>query len=336
MAPAPPTARRLTRTTAWACPPAKPAYTLRRLWLTDEEQDGYYYGFANEGLWPLCHIAFVRPIFRESDWRYYRSVNEKFAEAVVAEAKRPDPIVLIQDYHLALAPRMIRDRLPNATIITFWHIPWPNSETFSICPWKEEIIDGLLGSSILGFHTQFPLQQLHRDRRPLHGEPHRPRARLDLARRPRDLRAPYPISIDWPPAALVGQKPVPETRVAVCARGSGCRRTSSSGSASSASTTPRAFSTGCAASTPSSPRIRTGPGASASRRWRRQTRSKLASYKTLQADAEALRRRHSTPATAATGVEPITLLARHHEPDEVFELFRGGGPCASSPPCTTA
>ena len=102
----------------------------------------------------------------------YQKVNERFAEAVVAEAKRPDPIVLIQDYHLALAPRMIRDRLPDATIITFWHIPWPNSETFGICPYKEEIIDGLLGSSILGFHTQFHCKQLHRDRRPRHREPH--------------------------------------------------------------------------------------------------------------------------------------------------------------------
>ena len=135
-------------------PPNHPAYTLRRVWLSEEEQDGYYYGAANEGLWPLCHIAFVRPIFREADWQYYRSVNEKFADAIVAEAKREDPIILVQDYHFALLPRMIRDRLPRATIVTFWHIPWPNAETFGICPWREEIIDGLLGSSILGFHTQ--------------------------------------------------------------------------------------------------------------------------------------------------------------------------------------
>ena len=123
--------------------------------LRTTEQDGYYYGLANEGLWPLCHIAFVRPQFRESDWRLYEKINARFADAVAEEAKTEDPIVLVQDYHFALAPRMIRERLPKATIITFWHIPWPNAETFSICPWKERIIDGLLGSTILGFHTQF-------------------------------------------------------------------------------------------------------------------------------------------------------------------------------------
>jgi Glycosyltransferase family 20 len=117
-----------------AVPPTDPAYMLRRVWLSEEEQEGYYYGFANEGLWPLCHIAFIRPIFRESDWKHYVAVNERFADAVVKEATQDDPIVLVQDYHFALLPRMVRQRLPKATIVTFWHIPWPNSETFSICP----------------------------------------------------------------------------------------------------------------------------------------------------------------------------------------------------------
>jgi trehalose 6-phosphate synthase len=125
------------------------------VWLSEQEEEGYYFGLANEGLWPLCHVVFVRPSFRETDWKEYRAVNARFAAAVVAEAKRSDPIVLVQDYHFALLPRMIRERLPEATIITFWHIPWPNAETFGICPWKEEIIAGLLGSSVLGFHTQF-------------------------------------------------------------------------------------------------------------------------------------------------------------------------------------
>ncbi len=136
-------------------PPTNPSYTLRRLWLTREQESGYYYGFANEGLWPLCHIAHVRPVFRDGDWTQYRAVNELFADAVVQEAKTPDPVVLVQDYHLALVPRMIRARLPRATIITFWHIPWPNSESFGICPWRDEILDGLLGSTIVGFHTRF-------------------------------------------------------------------------------------------------------------------------------------------------------------------------------------
>ena len=136
-------------------PPGEQSYTLRRIWLTKAEERGYYYGFANEGLWPLCHIAHVRPVFRDEDWRQYRRVNERFADAVAQEAKTDDPVVLIQDYHLALLPRMVRERLPRATIITFWHIPWPNPESFGICPWRAEILEGLLGSTILGFHTRY-------------------------------------------------------------------------------------------------------------------------------------------------------------------------------------
>ena len=138
-----------------AVPPDDPSYTLRRVWLSEEEEQGYYYGFANEGLWPLCHIAHVRPVFRSSDWEQYVKVNQRFADAVIAEAKTDNPVVLVQDYHFALLPRMVRAALPKATIITFWHIPWPNSESFGICPWREEIIDGLLGSTIVGFHTPF-------------------------------------------------------------------------------------------------------------------------------------------------------------------------------------
>ncbi len=136
-------------------PPEHPEYTLRRIWLTEEEEKGYYYGFANEGLWPLCHIAHVRPIFRSSDWQRYSEINQRFADAVVAEAASDDPVVLVQDYHFALLPKMIRQTLPKATIITFWHIPWPNPESFGICPWHEELLKGMLGSTILGFHTPF-------------------------------------------------------------------------------------------------------------------------------------------------------------------------------------
>jgi trehalose 6-phosphate synthase len=136
-------------------PPGADDYVLRRVWLTEEEEQGYYYGFANEGLWPLCHVAHVRPVFRESDWQRYREVNQRFADAVVAEARSEDPVVLVQDYHFALLPAMVRARLPRATILTFWHIPWPNPESFGICPWRREILQGMLGSTILGFHTRF-------------------------------------------------------------------------------------------------------------------------------------------------------------------------------------
>lgn len=138
-----------------AVPPDAPSYTLRRLWLTEEEERAYYYGFANEGMWPLCHLAHVRPTFRLSDWECYKAVNARFADAVIEEARVKDPVVLVQDYHFALLPKMIRERLPMATVITFWHIPWPNPESFSVCPWHEEILEGMLGSSILGFHTRF-------------------------------------------------------------------------------------------------------------------------------------------------------------------------------------
>jgi trehalose 6-phosphate synthase len=136
-------------------PPGHAEYLLRRIWITPEEEKGYYYGFANEGLWPLCHVAHVRPVFRESDWKRYREINQRFADAVVAEARGEDPIVLVQDYHFALLPAMVRAKLPRATIITFWHIPWPNPESFSICPWRQELLQGMLGSNILGFHTRF-------------------------------------------------------------------------------------------------------------------------------------------------------------------------------------
>lgn len=136
-------------------PPDDPRYTLRRIWLSAEEEEGYYNGFANEGLWPLCHIAHTRPTFRASDWDYYNKVNERFADALVEEmAGEEHPVVLIQDYHFALLPRMIKDRLPHARIAIFWHIPWPNSESFSICPWQQELLDGLLGADLIGFHVQ--------------------------------------------------------------------------------------------------------------------------------------------------------------------------------------
>ena len=136
-------------------PPDDPRYTLRRVWLSTEEEDGYYNGFANEGLWPLCHLAHTRPIFRASDWDYYNKVNRKFADALVEEiGGKEDPVVLVQDYHFALLPRMLKDRLPHARIAIFWHIPWPNPESFSICPWQRELLDGLLGADLIGFHTQ--------------------------------------------------------------------------------------------------------------------------------------------------------------------------------------
>ncbi|MGH9307822.1 MAG: trehalose-6-phosphate synthase, partial [Vicinamibacterales bacterium] len=134
-------------------PADAPEYRLRRVWLTEEEQQGYYYGFANEALWPLCHRAHVRPVFRSNDLQNAWAVNARFADAVCDEATTESPVILVQDYHLALAPAIIRERLPAATIVTFWHVPWPNWQTFEICPWRHQILDSLLRSSVLGFQT---------------------------------------------------------------------------------------------------------------------------------------------------------------------------------------
>ena len=137
-------------------PTRDPAYTLRRVWLTEREEAGYYYGFANEGLWPLCHIVHERPQFRADDWEEYRRVNQRFADALLEEMEKVEhPIVLAQDYHFALLPQLVKQARPDARVALFWHIPWPNFEAFGICPWQDEILLGLLGADLIGFHTQF-------------------------------------------------------------------------------------------------------------------------------------------------------------------------------------
>lgn len=136
-------------------PPDDPHYTLRRVWLTKEEEQGYYFGFANEGLWPLCHIAHTRPIFRAADWEQYQAVNRKFADVILEEMEGAEqPFLLVQDYHFALLPRMVKKRRPEARVALFWHIPWPNPEAFGICPWQRELLAGMLGADLLGFHIQ--------------------------------------------------------------------------------------------------------------------------------------------------------------------------------------
>jgi trehalose-6-phosphate synthase len=136
-------------------PPEDQRYTLRRVWLSEEEEAGHYEGFSNEGLWPLCHMAHTRPMFRASDWAYYKQVNAKFAAVLVEEMRDTEhPVVFVQDYHFALLPRMIKEARPDARVAIFWHIPWPNAEAFGICPWQAEIVDGLLGADVIGFHIQ--------------------------------------------------------------------------------------------------------------------------------------------------------------------------------------
>ncbi len=311
-----------------AVPPGKPAYRLRRVWITDEEQEGYYYGLANEGLWPLCHLAYVRPIFREADWNHYVAVNQRFADAVVSEATRPDPVIMVQDYHFALLPRMIREQLPKATILTFWHIPWPNAEAFGICPWKEEIIAGLLGSTVLGFHTQAHCNNFFEtvDRFM--------ESRIDREHRSvvfggeETMVRPYPISIEWPPAALLSQQPVETCRQAVRERyglppdmkiGVGIERFD--------------YTKGILDRLQAIDELLIRQP-----EWKGRftfiqivapTRSKLASYTALQEEAlritAEVNERHG-----GEGYQPIHLVIRHHEPEDVYELFRAADICVVS------
>jgi trehalose 6-phosphate synthase len=309
-------------------PPNNPAYSLRRVWLSEEEQDGYYYGFANEGLWPLCHIAFVRPIFRESDWAHYVAVNRRFADAVVQEAQREDPIVLVQDYHFAMLPRMIRERLPRATIITFWHIPWPNAETFSICPWREAIIDGLLGSSIVGFHTRFHCNNfLEGVDRFMESRIDRERNSVTLAGLETLVRS-YPISIEWPPAALARQAPVPECRRAVIER-FGLRPDTKIAVGIERFDYTKGIVDRMRAVETLLDRSPDWRGKLVFLQAAAPTRSKLESYSALQDEAirtaDAINSKHGDGA-----YKPIVLSIRHHEPDEVYELFRAADICVVS------
>jgi trehalose-6-phosphate synthase len=196
-------------------PPDDPSYTLRRVWLSEEQEQGYYYGFSNEGLWPLCHLAYVRPAFRASDWHYYEEVNAKFAEVVAAEATSDSPVILIQDFHFALLPHLIRARIPKATVALFWHIPWPNAETFGVCPWKREMLTHMLSADILGFHTRYHCQNF------LESVDRFVECQIDREHMTVTLQghvcrvAPYPISIEWPPRWLARLPDVAACRSAV-------------------------------------------------------------------------------------------------------------------------
>jgi trehalose 6-phosphate synthase len=311
-----------------AVPPHEESYTLKRIWLSEAEERGYYYGFANEGLWPLCHISYVRPVFRQEDWEEYLAVNRRFAEAVVAEAKSDRPLVLVQDYHLALVPRFIREKLPHATIVTFWHIPWPNAEVFGICPWRQRILDGLLGSTVVGFHTQLHCNnfiesadrflECHIDREEstvaVHGEAAAVR--------------PYPISIAWPPAELAGQPPVPACREKIFA------------AYNLPDATRLAVGVERLDFTKGIPDRFRAVGFLLERvpEWRGRfvllqiaapSRSDLPAYRALREEAEAA----AAEVNAKFGTadyQPIRLIVEHTEPADVFTLFRAADLCIVS------
>ncbi len=306
-------------------PPSDPAYTLRRVWLTEEEENGFYFGFSNEGLWPLCHLAYVRPSFREADWKQYQAVNRKFADVVLKEARTDHPVVFVQDYHFALLPSMVRQRIPGATVVVFWHIPWPNAETFGVCPWKEELLLGMLRADILGFHTRHHCQNFLEtvDR---YVECHIDRENMTVTIQGHVCQvAPYPISIEWPPRWLEQLPSAEQCARAVRARfhldadvriGVGVERWD--------------FTKGIVERflaieqlLESDPALR---GKVCLLQVAAPTRGKLPAYRMLRQETEETAARINE----RFGTErwkPIVLIGEHQEPLQVFELYRAADFC---------
>lgn len=309
-------------------PPEKPAYSIRRVWLTKEQEEGYYYGLANEGIWPLCHIAHTRPIFRSSDWKMYKEVNEKFAEIVEQESKTKDPVILVQDYHFALLPKLIKERLPQATVISFWHIPWPNPEAFGICPWRNEILEGLLGSTILGFHTQFHCNNfLETVDRYLETRIDREQQSVQFQGKATAVRE-YPISIEWPNQWLDTNQSISDCRLKVRTR--------------------HGLATECKIAV-GVDRMDYTKGILERFRavermlelypeWRKKfvliqiaapTRSNITQYQNFESEVRALAERINKKFGEGEYL-PILLLAKHHEPKDVTEYFRASDLCIVS------
>jgi len=307
-------------------PPEAPDYWLRRIWLTEEEEQGYYYGFANEGMWPLCHVAHVRPVFREANWEQYRLVNQRFADAVVEEARSEDPVVLVQDYHFALLPQMIAERLPRATIIAFWHIPWPNPESFGICPWRREILQGMLGATILGFHTRFHCKNfMETVDRYLEARIEPEHSTISFQDKETLIES-YPISAEWPtPKMMETWPPVPECRRRVFER-----LGLADGTCLAVGVDRFDYTKGILE------RLRAVQSLLEKRpEWRGRfvfvqvaapTRSELDEYRNfrerIQGVAERINQRYGSPS-----YQPIHLLIEHHDRDAVTELFRAADMC---------
>ena len=308
-----------------AVPPGEESYVVRRVWLTEAEEQGYYYGFANEGIWPLCHVAHARPTFRSEDWAHYVRVNEKFSAAVCEEIDSEDPIILVQDYHFALAPAMIRRRLPRATIITFWHIPWPNSERIAICPWHQEIISGLLGSSILGFHTQGHCNNFI-DSVDAYMESRIDRelnAVVQGARR--TLIRPYPISIAWPVRWLEGIPSIGECRAQIRrdlelpAEALVCVGIDRLDYTKGIEERLSAFDVMLTRF----PELR---GRATFVQLAAPSRTKIDRYRELNERVERLANAINER-WSANGYLPIVLFRAHHEPPTVFQYYRGADAC---------
>jgi trehalose 6-phosphate synthase len=311
-------------------PPGEETYTLRRVWLTREEERGYYFGFSNEGLWPLCHFAHARPTFRAEDWVQYQAVNQKFADAVCDESDSDDPIVLVQDYHFALVPQMVRRRLPRATILTFWHIPWPNAESFGICPWRNQLLQGLLGSSILGFHTRLHCNNfIDAIDRYLEARIDRQDLAVVHDGQMTAVRA-YPISIEWPSRWLPMLPPVDECRRSVIEElglpddaliGVGVDRLDYTKGIEERFLAVETM-------LENNPEMR---GRFTFVELGAPSRAEIPRYQELDREIEELtariNERFGTPSNGSPGYRPIIVLRAQHQPLTVFRYFRAADVC---------
>jgi trehalose 6-phosphate synthase len=306
-------------------PPGEESYTLRRVWLTKAEEQGYYYNFANEGLWPLCHMAHTRPSFRAADFRHYETVNRKFADAVCAEVDSDEPVVLVQDYHFALLPRLLRGRLPRATIISFWHIPWPHAEGFGICPWRVELLEGLLGSSILGFHAQLYCNNfIEAVDRYLEARIDREQTAVVQGTKTTLVR-PYPISIEWPSRWAASAPPAAECRKSVFAElqlppnallGVGVDRLDyTKGIEERLLAVEQLLE--------SEPSLR---GRFVFAQLAAPSRTAIERYRAVGEAVEQLAARVNER-FGARGYRPVVLLRAHHEPPAVFRFYRAADLC---------
>jgi trehalose 6-phosphate synthase len=197
-------------------PPASPRYRLRYVWLEQADHRGYYYGFANEALWPLCHKVDVRPVFRPDDFYKYARVNARFAGAVAEEAIGAFPLIFVQDYHFTLAPRILRERLPASVVVAFWHIPWPRPQVFRTCPWGRQLLDGLLGANIVGYQTdEDRMNLLGSIESMLDADVDRQRNIVRYRGQTTHVRI-YPVGVDWESQALRSAPPVLACREQVC------------------------------------------------------------------------------------------------------------------------
>jgi trehalose 6-phosphate synthase len=306
-------------------PLANPRYRLRYVRLTDDEHRGYYFGFANEGLWPLCHAVGISPVFRSDDFRMYHRANARFAAAVVEEAAERSPLVLVQDYHFALAPRMLRRRLPSSTVVSFWHIPWPRPNVFARCPWRAALLDGLLASDLVGLQTPEDCRNfIDTVESCLDAEVDRGRGEVAFGGHSTRVRA-YPVGVDWstpttcdvPPAAACRDRIWRDLQLADGSRlGVGVDRLD--------------YTKGINEKFLAVERLLEREAGLRGRfvfvQVAEPSRDCLPAYRAARAEIVATSQRINAR-FASGSYRPIILLETHHEPAEVYRLYRAADVC---------